>query len=240
VCSSNQNGMTRVITEPGAANPRTMTTFAEETPPSAGSRITKPVAGIGGPIVPTGIAVGVGLGLGVGVGVGVDVGVGVGVCVGVGVGVDVGLGVGTGLGDSVTEGDGEGDIKITVGGELTLPVPTAIEPVEGEGESTIATFAGEAVGGIGGGTVGPGLIIATSTARTARASPPTPAKASQSRRALDRLGRGSTVRRGYAVRRVTPVRCPPAAGSRSGLAMGSAGYSRTVIPAVQPYSGEEQ
>src|SRR3989337_1098272 len=58
VCSSNQKGMSRVMIEPGAAIPRTSTTFWDTTLPLTGSTITRPMTGMGGPIVPSGRAEG--------------------------------------------------------------------------------------------------------------------------------------------------------------------------------------
>lgn len=115
---------------PGAANPRTTTTFADETLPLAGSSISRPVAGICGPIVPTGTGVGLGLGLGVGLGLGLGEGVGVGLGLGDGVGVGLGEGDGVGVGVGLAVGVGLGDGVGVVG----FDVGTAVTPAVKEGD----------------------------------------------------------------------------------------------------------
>ena len=208
VCSSNQNGMSRVMVEPGAASPRTVTTPTAVVDPSGGSVITNPTAGIVGAGVAmgderlgVGACVGVGLGLGVGLGVGEGLGVAVGL--GVGVGVGLGLGVGLGVGEGVASGLKTGR-RLAVGSALDWPTTTLVaNSLE-----------------VGTGPAGP-LRTPDSNSSTTTASKPTATNANQSSLAFERRGRVK-VPRG-----TTPVRRSPSADRGSGRVMGWAGYSRT-------------
>jgi hypothetical protein len=158
-----------------------------------------------------GVGVGVGVGIGVGVGEGVGVGVGEGVGLGLGLKLIFGVGVNVGVGAVVGSWVNGGRVTAKVGGAVSS---TATPPCVGlaVGRSTMALP----------------LNMPDRTTSTDTASRPTAMNASQSRRALDRLGRTNGTRETTPVRRSEPV------DRGSGLAMGSAGYSRTDNWAGQP------
>ena len=110
MCSSNQNGMSRVIVLPAGASPRTAMTLSRTSEPSGGSTTIRPLAG--GVSRGPGLNVGAEVGLGDAEGVGVGDGLGEGLCDGLGVGEGVGLGEGVGDGDGVGEGDAVGCVNV--------------------------------------------------------------------------------------------------------------------------------
>ena len=169
VCSSNHNGTSRVMSDPGAARPRTITTSSNVVLPFSGSTISRPDSGTTGPSVPPGVGVGGGVGVGVGLGVGVGEGVGVGMGVGVGLGDDVGVGVG-------------GVVRLAVGDGLGVGDAVSVGP-SGENVGRAATSVSVAVGLAvrSGSTTGEGEKAPETISRTRRPSPPIATKAIQSR-----------------------------------------------------------
>ena len=133
VWSSNQNGMSRVISARGGARPRTTNDLSVTTVPSRGSTMTSAPAGGLGVGVADGVgrtvgrAVGDGVGRAVGDGVGRMVGVAVGGAVGAGGGVGGAVGVGDGVGgaEGVGVGAGVGGAEGSTDGDATATGPVA-------------------------------------------------------------------------------------------------------------------